>query len=155
MAAANEFRSRVRAARDCGVVHVELRNRDELAAGADPRAAADALVRAIGFRALGPKWRELTREAAGEALRAVLHVDQAYSRETMSAATATALAQEFLAWFAGAAWFYTNGAFPPREARSGSGWMGSWDPVTAATFDTGVVAVSEHTAGLVWVEDED
>jgi hypothetical protein len=73
----------------------------------------------------------------------------------MSEAAATALAAEFLSRFGETARFYTNGTFPPHDERRPAGWMGSWDPITRATFDTGVIAVDDVTVGLLWFEDED
>jgi hypothetical protein len=151
----NEYRDRVRAARDCGVVHIEFRRRAELTAADDPRDVADALVRTLGLRPLGGAWREITRAAALASLRDVLERDRAYGAELMSAVDATSLADEFLDRFDATAQFYTNGTFPQQTEPHTDGWAGSWDPITQATFDTGVVAVDERAAGLLWVEDED
>ena len=149
------FEARVRAARDRGVVHVELRPRAGFPAAGDSRHVVDALARAKGFQALGEKWRELTREEAHRAIGAVLHRDMAYDAEIMTSEKAASLAEEFLARFSPPAWFFTNGAFPSAEEQLTTGWRGSWDPITKATFDTGAVAVSDDAVGLLWVEDED
>ena len=68
---------------------------------------------------------------------------------------AAALADDFLARFEETAMFYTNATFPPRTNPPRPDWAGSWDPVTDATFDTGIVALDAKTVGLMWFEDED
>lgn len=150
-----ELRDRVTKARDCGVVHLEVRARNEPGEPADPRAEADDLVRSLGLRAIGESWRELTRDEARAALRDVLHRDQAYRGELMSESAAQAFADEFLVGFGPGARFYTNAVFPSEAERGLPGWAGSYDPITSATFDTGVLVVSAREAGLLWIEDED
>ena len=153
--ASSDFRQRVLAARDYGVVHCEFRRLEELHRSDDARQIADDLVRSVGFRTLGTKWRELTPERACAALERVLGRDLAYGGQAMNSATAQELSRDFITLFSGRSFFYTNGDFPaPEEYREG-GWAGSWDPVTRATLDTGVVAVDGDHAGLLWIEDED
>jgi hypothetical protein len=151
----SDFRQRVLAAREYGVVHCEFRRREELGSSGDARQVADDLVRIVGFRTLGTKWRELTPESACAALERVLGRDLAYGVQAMSSSTAQELSREFITLFSGRSFFYTNGDFPPPEEYREGGWAGSWDPVTRATFDTGVVAVGGDHTGLLWIEDED
>jgi hypothetical protein len=151
----SEFQLRVRAARAYGVVHCEFRRISELTTSDDSRQVADALVRSLGFRVLGSEWRELTRATACDALERVLERDLAYGGQTMSATAAKRLAEEFVSLFPVQASYYTNGVFPPRADYRDGGWAGSWDPITRATFDTGVIAVGTDHAGLLWIEDED
>jgi hypothetical protein len=155
MSTMSEFRLRVLAAREYGVVHCEFRSVRELLTSDDSRQIADALVRTLGLRALGTEWRELTRGNACDVLERVLGRDLAYGGQTMSATTAKELAEEFITLFPDHASFYTNGVFPPREDYRDGGWAGSWDPITRATFDTGVIAVGADNVGLLWIEDED
>ena len=155
MDATGAFRDRVRSLRHDGVVHLEIMDRNELGAVTDAGKAADALARAHGFKPLGRNWREFPRARAIAALKDVLHRDQAYSGEQMSEAEAAALAEEFVGRFEEGATFYTNATFPPRTDPPSPGWAGSWDPLTEATFDTGIVAVDTRSAGLLWIEDED
>jgi len=151
----SDFRQRVVAAREYGVVHCEFRKREEFDSSGDARQVADDVVRMLGFSTLGTKWRELTPESASAALERVLGRDLAYGAETMNSATAHELSREFIMLFTSRSFFYTNGDFPPPEAYRDGGWAGSWDPVTRATFDTGVVAVDDDQVGLLWIEDED
>lgn len=149
------FRQRVRSAREYGVVHCEFRKREELNNSSDARQTADELLRMVGFRPLGTKWRELTLERASSILERVLGRDLAYDGQAMSPELAQKLSREFVTLFSGQALYYTNGDFPSPEQYREGGWAGSWDPVTLATFDTGVVAVDGDHAGLLWIEDED
>jgi hypothetical protein len=90
-------------------------------------------------------------------LAAVLARDLAYDRELMDESKARALADEFLRQFGPNARFFTNREFR-RQAADASEWVqrtAEWDPVTRATFDTGVVVVDVDRAGLLWFEDED
>jgi hypothetical protein len=66
----------------------------------------------------------------------------------MSLEVAERLARRFLDLFPEGAVFMTNGTI----ALPGGG---AWSPLTAATFDTGVIAISSARVGLLWVEDED
>ncbi len=93
-------------------------------------------------------YRQVEATAAHTAVRDVLHRDLAYSGEIMPAAEADRLAAAFLDLFGGAALYFTN-----TDGDNNNGW--SWFPVTAATFDTGVIAIGPERSGCLWVEDED
>jgi hypothetical protein len=160
-----DFRARVQKVRACGVVHLAEGTRadlgralaGEIAIQGDPRSVADALARGLDFHALGRRWRELARPDAHAVLAAVLTRDLAYDRELMDESKARALADEFLRQFGPNARFFTNREFR-RQAADASEWVqrtAEWDPVTRATFDTGVVVVDVDRAGLLWFEDED
>ena len=51
--------------------------------------------------------------------------------------------------------FLTNATSPTAEEAKTTGWRGSWNPLTSATFDVGVFGVSRGEATLRWVQDED
>jgi hypothetical protein len=155
MPATGEFRLRVKAAREYGVVHCEFRNRRDVSDSDDPRVVADAFVHSLGFRPLGKDWRALPRGNATDVLERILSQDLAYGGQTMTETAAKELSLEFTNFFPGDEPFYTNGVFPPREEYEDGGWAGSWDPITKATFDTGVIAIGSDLVGLLWIEDED
>ena len=160
-----EFRARVQTVRACGVVHVAERTRADLSRVAvgeiailgNPRSVADALARGLDFHALGRSWRELARPEAHAVLAAVLARDLAYDGELMDESEARAFADEFLRQFSVDAQFFTNGEFRRQaaDASEQAQCTAEWDPLTEATFDTGVVAVDVDRAGLFWFEDED
>ena len=104
----DDLRSRLVAARDCGVLHLEIRDRDPSLAQSDPRAVADALVAALGMAPAGR-----FDEDAG---------------------------------------FFTNSEFATHLVFIN---QNGWQPLTEATFDSGVVAVDRRGVGILWVEDED
>lgn len=94
-------------------------------------------------------WTELDAQGALEAATRVLHADLAYRTPVMTLALAQRLARRFIACCGEDAVFVTNGSL----AQSSKG--GRWSPLTGATFDTGIVAVSLRRVSLLWVEDED
>lgn len=77
----------------------------------------------------------------------------------MPATLATALIAAFLHDFDdGVANFFTNIDYSGEGRKLGTfdAWAGpDWKPVTAATFDAGVIALSNGLAACLWVEDED
>ena len=106
----------------------------------------------------------------------VLHKDMAYGAEIMPMLLARELATQFLAEFSRASTrFFTNGEWgkPPVEQNVKPSWFSvifailaarhaprawagsSWSPATSATFDTGVIVVSDQKIGCVWFQDED
>lgn len=87
----------------------------------------------------------------------VLHRDMAYNAEVMSDARAAELADAFLSHFGPGTRYFSNGTWHlPPVVRPGRVVCGaSWDPVTPATFDTGVLAIGPERFGCLWIEDED
>jgi hypothetical protein len=68
----------------------------------------------------------------------------------MSLSEAKQLLLRFFSFFAADCQFFTNASFNNDYSR-----IKSWNPITKATFDTGVVIVNTHRIGILWVEDED
>jgi hypothetical protein len=136
------------AARDCGVVHCGL------SAGPSPSLAE--LAAEFGLAADLASYKEIDADSAKRLMELVLNQDMAYNVEIMSSTRASELAGRFLAQFGTeGVRFYTNGTF--HETRGAKlTWSGvQWDPVTTATFDTGVLIVGPRKSGCLWVEDED
>ena len=95
-------------------------------------------------------YEEISYQQAATLLRKILHRDLAYNAKIMSEAKAEELAIRFLNCFdRESAQFYTNGDFYEVNPRRG------WNPATNATFDTGVIVISNSRVGCLWVEDED
>ena len=61
---------------------------------------------------------------------------------------ADVIGASFLASFEKNARYFTNGTYGPTD-------LSGWNPLTDATFDTGVVAVCDSMIGILWVEDGD
>lgn len=112
----------------------------------NPREALDVLAASLGFRAIGARWRQLTKDEAADLLRRVLEHDLAYNGAEMEPEEAMALADECLE-IAGAADYFTNGAF------TSTGWAGH--KVAPGTFDTGIAWTGAECVGILWVRDED
>jgi hypothetical protein len=66
------------------------------------------------------------------------------------------LADRFLASFGtDGVHYFTNADFGARADPAFTLSSFGWNPVTAATFDTGVLVVGPRRCGCLWVEDED
>jgi hypothetical protein len=144
-AALDELRREVAEHRKVGRVHVEFRRLNPPSASA--HAVATAFVKDLAMRP-PETWTELDVQGALEAATRVLHADLAYNTPVMTLDLAKGLARRFLACCGEGAVFVTNGSLAQSSG-------GQWSPITGATFDTGVVAVSSRRVGLLWVEDED
>lgn len=107
----------------------------------------DAAVKKQGLHPLGKAWREVSLKTAREILRRVLCYDMAYNGKQMSNYRADTLIKRFLSLTDVPRRYFTNGMFEPD--------YGGWKPLTDATFDTGILCVSEKRLALLWVEDED
>jgi hypothetical protein len=111
----------------------------------------DQFVRSLDLTPIGDDWVEIERSVAIDAVRYVLMRDLAYRCPIVPEARAGALAEAFVSLFAAAARFHTNSDPPLTAAMSARGWT----PLTAATFDVGIVAYDGARIGIVCVEDED
>src|SRR5262249_2284587 len=123
----------------------------------DARVLIDAFVASLGFSGLGQGWEEINRDQAESILRLILHKDLAYRMPITPLEKATSLAGRFLALFSRSARWFTNGTYhlaPVRTPNGGSAGP-SWNPISQATFDTGVVCIDESRIGIMWVQDED
>lgn len=115
------------------------------------------LAREFGLQDDVACYKEIDEVAARGLARMVLHRDMAYDDEVMPATRAAALTDAFLAQFGAGTRYFSNGDWRLRTAgRPEDGVVcTSLDPVTPATFDTGLLAVGAERSGCLWVEDED
>lgn len=124
-------------------------------AGILPGAASASVTdvaRSFGLLDSSECYEEIDAVEAAKVIENVLHRDMAYKTEIMPFSLARELSGEFVAAFAGSdARFFTNGEWGRSTGALGVGWT----PVTSATFDTGVLVVSDQTFGCVWCMDED
>jgi hypothetical protein len=123
---------------------------------ADFRAQADRIATAHNFQPLGDAWLEISAYDARIIAATVLHRDLAHDSEIMSRALATELADAFLDLAPEPHVYFTNGAWADLfdEGNELSDSV-SFDPISDATFDAGVVCVGEGVVAILWVEDED
>ena len=103
-------------------------------------------------------YRRVAKSEAEQILIRILHKDMAYDCEIMSEKSAAALSTAFLHNFEDStASFFTNINHSEEEKKSGPlTWeVRDWRPVTNATFDAGIIAISDSEAACLWIEDED
>lgn len=122
-----------------------------------PAPSVSELAREFGLFDGDACYKEIDQESARRLVEAVLWRDMAYNSELMPRAQAQQLASQFLANFDSSARYFSNGTWH-EEGNTFTGGSGSgigWDPVTSATFDTGVLVIGPDRSGCLWVEDED
>lgn len=149
--------ARIRSLRGCGRVTLRAIERG---AGSTAIQVADALGHASGLKAIGQSWRAIDRDDAAIVLARCLRFDLAYHAPLMATNEADALVQAILAFPGDAREFLTNGSWAKPSTYRRGGESGivvgpSWTPLSTATFDAGVVAVSDERAVICWIEDED
>lgn len=116
-------------------------------------ASVGEAAKAFGLKADPDTYREVDEGLAREILVGILHRDLAYGARLMSLATAEALASDFLAKrVEPGAKFFTNGEF--RHDAGAALVMSRWNPATASTFDTGVLALGNNASACLWVAEE-
>jgi hypothetical protein len=111
----------------------------------------------VGFHPPTHDWRAVEKTRALSILTQVLHRDLAYDAPIMPQKEAHDLARGFLDLLPDARAFFTNGTWGAQpEVLDDKVTRGaSWDPISKATFDAGVICVAERESALLWVEDED
>jgi hypothetical protein len=112
---------------------------------------------AAGHFGLFPERTHYFKIDAAEAqavLVAVLSREMAYDSDLVPRDEAQVLAAAFVGQFAEeSASYYTNGDYGKPKTTPGVG--PGWNPVTDATFDTGVLVVSPTRIACAWFMDED
>jgi hypothetical protein len=124
--------------------------------GLPARDVADLVAVSAKYRALGDRWVSLPQDKAAQLVHDVLARDLAYDGEVMRSVDAANLAADFIAHLGGPAEFFTNGSWCEAPVVTPTVTRGaSWEPLSGATFDAGVVGVGDDRAAMLWVEDED
>jgi hypothetical protein len=111
-------------------------------------------LKSLGYRDIPERfWVTATRDEALNIVTDCLARDLAHDQEVMPPDQARQLAAAFLANFDDNAQFLTNS----RRFLADSHPDGSygWEPISHATFDTGVLVEANGVIGIVWAEDED
>lgn len=94
--------------------------------------------------------RSIDRPHARRICREILHRDLAFHDVRLSLELADSLVDDFVHQFGPEASFFTNGTFHDEPFR-----LQGWSPCTDSTFDTGVLAISGSSAGIIWAADDD
>ncbi|ARV61590.1 hypothetical protein BZZ01_25855 [Nostocales cyanobacterium HT-58-2] len=113
-------------------------------------AIINSFVTQLGYSSLGDRWKEIKREEAQQILVFILTKDLAYSTKLMTLEEAKEIDAKLFSFFQSDCKFFTNAVFVSNYSA-----MSAWDSLTKATFDTGVVILSDRLIGIVWVQDED
>lgn len=138
----------IRAARNWGDVHCGL--------SARPTPSVSELAAEFGLADDPAFYKEIDVDTARWLAAMVINQDMAYNAEIVPAARAADLAERFIAQFGTEeVRYYTNGTFHENQGPKLGSPSATWDPVTGATFDTGILAIGRQYSGCLWVEDED
>ena len=115
------------------------------------------LAREFGLSDQQWRYKEIGEDDGRKLVHTLLHRDLAYNAELMSAAQAEELGNRFLGQFGPGTRYFTNGTWHTLSTirSDGAAAVTSWDPVTSATFDMGILAIGPERSGCMWVEDED
>jgi hypothetical protein len=149
------LRDRIESERSCGQVSLFVEQRPQKDFP-NVFQLLDYFTGGHGFRRIGDKWREVTRDFAERTLVWLLSRDLAYRAPLMSPSLATELATEFLAWFRDDATFFTNYLVNRDETAVMNGLSPcTGTPITDATFDAGILVVDSALLGILWFADED
>jgi hypothetical protein len=136
-------------ARKCGSVRCGL--------SSQPSPTVQELAHEFGLRDEATCYKEIEDTSARRLVQLVLHSDLAYHSEIMSESRAAELTDRFFAQFGPGARYFSNGTFheEPQWISESVKAGASWESVTEATFDTGVLILAPGCSGCLWVEDED
>jgi hypothetical protein len=162
------LRSEILAAWRYGELILDVRGitRGTCSANADIDAnIIDHLIVANACRPISARWIPINSLDARSRLVGVLTRDLAYGGERMPLEDGARFTDRFVTLFGSESRYYTNGSFrfdlergkwvpvdsSQRTVRVG----GRWTPITDATFDTGVVVLSDKRIGMLWVMDDD
>ena len=83
--------------------------------------------------------------------------DMAHGCACLDLNEATIYTENFFATFPEGTVYYTNSTWKKTKRSNipDAILLDQWTPATHATFDSGIIAISEKTVGVLWVEDED
>ncbi len=131
-------------ARNCGLFQIKTATTN-----------GDSIEKTMGRLGLYPKpgcLREISLSAAREALKTILWKDLAYHSELLSESDATERASYLANLFSTTdTKYFTNGDWENYHRKNGL----SFDSLTDAAFDAGVLFVNKEYAASIWVQDED
>jgi hypothetical protein len=147
-----ELRAEVLSKRNCGEVLFEIkkiRSDETIETSKNMTAILDLFVSQFGYFGLGVRWKEVNQEDAQKILSFIMTKDLAYSVPLMSLEEAENIIVKLFQIFPGHCKFFTNASF------RNNGFGISWDSITKATFDTGIIVVNDRRIGILWVQDED
>lgn len=153
----SELEALVNERRDSGAAILRIFD-DPTPLGLDLTQQCKLLAEKCGFETSG-KLREIDLPKAEKILISFMHREMAYDCRCIPLLEARQLAQRFLGVFTSEeTHFFTNASFKEWvDPDSGCPFLkiSSWNSLTDATFETGVIAISPAVQGIFWFEDED
>lgn len=118
--------------------------------------AVDRVVQDQGFRGIATEWQELSATDAHNIATTLLHRDLAYSEEIMPLNTAADLITQLFDLVPEPHTYFTNGEWSmPADTDRDAATLQSFDPISDATLDAGVVCLGDGRAAILWIQDED
>lgn len=151
------LRADVERKRDCGEVILDIRKvpTDVDTQGIYVGPVLDAFAKELRLAGLSSAWTIVRRPAARGLLVRILTRDLALNAPVMSREDGERLADRFLAYFPAPTRFFSNTPVSDESDIEGEDtWTGSFQAISEATFDTGIVALGEGRIGMLWVKDE-
>ena len=148
-----ELRIEILAKRSMGNVLFEVKqiNSDYIVENAENLLEIlDLFTSQMGYLAIGDRWKEIDQVAAKKILVFILTKDLAYSAKIMPIEQAEKISTKIFNLFKNNCKFFTNALFVNNYSA-----LSAWDSLTQATFDTGVIFISDTQMGILWVKDED
>jgi len=116
---------------------------------------ADVVAQAHGFRSIASAWDEISAADAHAIVATLLHRDLAYGQVIMPFDKAADLATQLFDLVPEPHTYFTNGEWARSAGDSDPAELRSFNPISDATLDSGVVCLGDGRAALFWVEDED
>lgn len=101
--------------------------------------------------------KEVDRKNAAEILKSLLYKDMAYDECLMPLHDAHRLTEQFFSLFSPDCRIYSNSNWNKNEYTNKFFEFGfrSFNSLTEATFDSGLIMIQEDKIGIIWFEDED
>ncbi|BAH40501.1 MAG TPA: hypothetical protein DGD08_04585 [Gemmatimonas aurantiaca] len=115
----------------------------------------DQVVQGHGFRGIASEWIEVSAADAHAIVTTLLHRDLAYGTKLMSLAAASDLATPMFDAVPEPHTYFTNGDWTMNPSGNGEATLHGWNPISDATFDSGVVCLGDGRAAVFWIQDED
>lgn len=123
---------------------------------ADIEMLVNDVARAHGFHPPETGWTLISGADAHAIVTALLHRDLGSQTEIMPVADAADFATQFLDLAPEPHTYFTNATWTTVfDAASPAAVLSSWNPISNAAFDSGVICVGDGVAAILWVEDED
>lgn len=132
--------------RGSGFIHLRYQTLSERTT--DPLYVIKGQAQAWGFKSYPTL--EVTRDRARRIAELILKKDLACGADSIPKEYAGSYVDRFFAWFDNNSRYFTNS-----RSLDDGGVLSGWNPITDATFDTGVFISDSKGIGVIWAEDED